>query len=129
MATYGFDEKKNLVEVPSVASFKIKPGDTIKLPDGTVFLCEEQKFTQKIPAKGNAITYFGVGAGEGLFSNPKSCKTFVICNEMFMTTPIIFNSTLMYQDSGQCNVAVKAFNINDVDIEADVKITILVIGY
>lgn len=28
MATYGFDEKKNLVEVPSKESFKVKPGDS-----------------------------------------------------------------------------------------------------
>lgn len=130
MATYGFDEKKNLVEVPATKEFTIDPsgsGDMrLYLPNKLDISIYRDKV--EVPANGSKeISMFKKLNNYYKFDGRYTVKTFVNANP---NTPDLRQITatcgIKYDSDGDPMISVFVFNEHSVATE--VVLDVLVIG-
>lgn len=128
MATYGFDEKKNLVEVPATKEFVVESsgsGDMrLFLPNKMDISIYEDKV--EVPAHGSKLVYMFKKLNS-YYKNAANIKTFVSAHP---NTPdmrqITATTNIMYDSDDDPEIAIKVFN--DSDVATHVILDVLVIG-
>ena len=128
MATYGFDEKKNLVEVPATKMFEVTTDGNgsmrLNLPnkmDISIY-----RDTVEVPAHGSKWVYMFKKLNS-YYKNAANIKTFVSAHP---NTPdmrqITATTNIMYDSDSDPEIAIQVFN--DSDVATYVILDVLVIG-